>query len=312
MIRTVTLNSGFDEFYTVSNFSFGGVGDVIEHTTLPSGKGFNVARAARLLGEKVKAYGLVGAPDREEFEARLSEEGIDAALVAVPGRTRRNVTLLNVTDGGPAAHVKGPGFALESEAPFSALLGLLRDETGAGDIVTLNGSTPRGLPDDAWAECGRAAREKGALLVVDVSGEPLRRVLDRCPVLACKPNEEEIRAISGGGPDRDGAVRQALDFMSSRSVTLPVVTLGKDGLRFVADGRTWSARCDVPGARVFVGAGDACLAGLAAGLSRDGNSLADAVRFGVAAASAHVRGTDAPAFAGEVERMLSSVEIELL
>jgi hypothetical protein len=29
MIRTVTLNSGFDELITVSDFAFGGVGEVI-------------------------------------------------------------------------------------------------------------------------------------------------------------------------------------------------------------------------------------------------------------------------------------------
>ena len=312
MIRTVTLNSGFDEFYTVSNFSFGGVGDVIEYATLPSGKGFNAARCVRLLGGEVKAYGLVGASDCEEFQSRLSEEGIDAALVPVPGRTRRNLTLLNVTGGGPAAHVKGAGFALESDAPFRALTELLGDEIEPGDIVTLNGSTPRGLPDSAWAECGSMVSEKGAALLVDVSGEPLRRVLERCRILACKPNEEEMRVLADERLDRDVAVRRALEFMSSRSVTLPLVTLGQDGLRFMADGRLWSACCDTPGARVFVGAGDACVAGLATGFARDNASPSDAVRYGVAAATAHVQGMNAALFRGGVENLLSSVKIELL
>ena len=47
MIRTVTLNTGFDELFTVSALDFGGVSDLREHRTLASGKGINAARVHR-------------------------------------------------------------------------------------------------------------------------------------------------------------------------------------------------------------------------------------------------------------------------
>lgn len=312
MIRTITLNTGFDELYTVSGFSFGGVGDVLEHTTLASGKGFNVARVVGLLGERVKAYGLVGSLDRDEFASRLGGEELPAGLVAVPGRTRRNLTLLDVDGRRPAAHFKGPGFKLENDAPFRALLELLGGEIEAGDLVTLNGSTPKGLSAVVWAECGRLAIEKGARLIVDVSGEPLRRVLEQCRALACKPNEEEMGVLTGNLPEQEQAARLALEFMSSHEVTLPTVTLGQDGLRFVADGEFWSARCDVTNARVVVGAGDACVAGLAVAFVRGVAPLSDIARHGVAAATVHVRGETHSNFAAEIEKTLPSVRLDRL
>jgi 1-phosphofructokinase family hexose kinase len=312
MIRTVTLNSGFDEFFTVSNFEFGGVGDVIAHRTIPSGKGFNAARVVRMLGEKVKAYGLVGATDHDEFASRLEEEHLPASLISVPGRVRRNLTILNLTDHLPTAHLKGQGLTLESDAPLRALISQLADEIEPGDLITLNGSTPQGLADDAWAECGRMAIEKGARLLLDVSGEPLRIILRQSRVLVCKPNEEEMSVLSGNNGDRNDAVQRSLEMMASCGVTLPMVTLGKEGLRFLVDQQSWGARCDSPNAKVLVGAGDACVAGLAVGFARSVASLSEIACHGLAVATAYVNGTDPAVFGSEVERIRPSVELQLL
>ncbi|HEY0514010.1 MAG TPA: hypothetical protein VGH73_19030 [Thermoanaerobaculia bacterium] len=51
MIRTVTLNTGFDEVFTVSAVDFGGVTETQRHVTLASGKGINAARTIAALGD---------------------------------------------------------------------------------------------------------------------------------------------------------------------------------------------------------------------------------------------------------------------
>src|SRR6266496_864244 len=122
MIRTVTLNSGFDEVFTVANLKFGMVGDVIRRDNLASGKGFNAARIVRALGEEVKAYGFIGAADLEEFRASLANAGIDTGLVCIEGTTRRNLTILAVDNGLPATHLKGKGFEISSDDPAHALM----------------------------------------------------------------------------------------------------------------------------------------------------------------------------------------------
>ena len=100
--------------------------------------------------------------------------------------------------------------------------------------------------------------------------------------------------------------------MSSCGVTLPTVTLGQDGLRFMVEQQLWSARYDISNARIFVGAGDACMAGFAVGFARDFTALTDIACYGVAVASVHVEGADPKFFAAEVEKIKSSVKLQLI
>lgn len=308
MIRTITLNSGFDEVYTISGFEFGKVGNVIRHDTLASGKGLNAARVIATLGEEVTAYGFVGSSDYDEFSSRLKADGVAHRLVKVHGRTRRNLTVLDEASGLPTAHFKGSGFEITSGEAFQELLDLLGNETKPGDIVTLNGSTPRGLAVDCWARCGQVAIARGATLLVDIHGEPLRHLIGSCEVFLCKPNEDEVSVLC------DGTVSShpyaMLRFMALHKVTLPVVTLGERGILFMKAGEIRTARCTVENARMLVGAGDACLAGFAVAISQHGNDVETIVRFGVATASAYVMNSIPGKLASLVRELLPRVTIE--
>jgi fructose-1-phosphate kinase PfkB-like protein len=83
VIRTITLNTGFDEFYIVDDIEFGGVRQVRSHYTLASGKGINAARVACALGARVTAYGLVGKNDQERFGTLLQDAHVESRLVTV-------------------------------------------------------------------------------------------------------------------------------------------------------------------------------------------------------------------------------------
>jgi 1-phosphofructokinase len=283
MIRTVTLNTGFDELFTVSALEPGGVTEVREHRTLPSGKGINAARTIAALGEPVKAYGLIGRADLDLFQNLLRREGVETALVPLDAPTRRNLTVLDLASGRPAAHVRAPGFTLDDPAPVDALLAELEHDVQPGDLVSLHGSLPQGLDPRTWARLGRAAVDRGAVLLLDLYGEPLLHALD-LPVAVCKPNEEEIRILPGvTGPD------DALRYLAARGVGLPVVSRGAEGLSFLVEGRIGTARLPVEKPRFLVGAGDACMAALIVARQR-GLSDLEAVRFAVAVAAAHVAG----------------------
>jgi 1-phosphofructokinase family hexose kinase len=283
MIRTVTLNTGFDELFTVSALDFGGVSDLREHRTLASGKGINAARTIAALGEPVKAYGLIGRADRDRFQSLLERDGVETALVPIDAPTRRNLTVLDLASGRPAAHFRAPGFTLDDPAPVDALLAELENDVQPGDLVSLHGSLPEGLDPRTWARLGRTALDRGAVLLLDLYGEPLLHALD-LPVALAKPNEEEIRIFPGvTGPD------DALRYLAARGIALPVVSRGAEGLSFLIDGRIGTARQAVAKPRFLVGAGDACMAGLIVGRQRRLPDL-EAVRFAVGVAAAHVAG----------------------
>ena len=64
VIITVTLNAAIDKSLSVPNFRLGRRHRTVEQTTMPGGKGVNVARTLKTLGQPVIATGLRRRPDR--------------------------------------------------------------------------------------------------------------------------------------------------------------------------------------------------------------------------------------------------------
>jgi 1-phosphofructokinase len=291
MIRTITLNTGFDEVFTVAGVTFGGVEEVLDRLELASGKGINAARTVHALGHPVVAYGLVGAEDRDSFQAALQGEGITPVLVEVPGRTRRNLTLISVTDHRPAAHFRARGFDLRGTSALPRLAELVATQVEPGDIVTINGSVPHGAGPGTWSALAQVVLRAKARLVVDVYGPDLPSVLcsDGAGILACKPNALEIEDLPGVvAVQGDERCAVALRFMAEQGVMLPIVTRGSDGALFADDGAIWATRSPVRTARVSVGAGDAFAGGIAAAAVAGLSSGREIVGFATAVAAAHV------------------------
>jgi 1-phosphofructokinase family hexose kinase len=310
VIRTVTLNTGFDETIRVGPVDAGGVGDLLERATVPSGKGINSARTIRALGMPVVAYGLVGAAETRVFHEALAAEGVDARLVAVPQRTRTNVTIAPASGG--SAHYRAPGFTLTDTAPLQALLSALERDVAAGDIVSLHGSTPEGAPVETWSMIAAAVSACGALVLADIYGEPLVRLLARVKVLACKPNAVEMTVLPGASAGVAGAAA-AVRHLHAAGVEVPLVTLGSAGLVFADAGAVSQASLDPRAVVQTVGAGDACMGGLTVALAGGTRSRRDVARAAIAAAVAHVEGTairDRASRASELARQVQFTVVE--
>lgn len=310
MIRTVTLNTGFDETFVVSEAKYGGVSDIVEQWVQPSGKGVNAALGLRVLSVPVHVYGFVGREDLAGFKECLGREGADATLVELDSRTRRNLTLLSLAENAPAAHFRGRGFQVEGEAEVEELVSRLEVDCEGGDVVSLHGSTPEGAAVGTWGRFARVAWRRGARVAVDVYGEALLEVLDACEIDVCKPNEEEMRVLPGASSGAtEEAARAALRYMVSRGVRLPIVSLGAEGVVFAGEGRLYSASAPVSRARVLVGAGDAFMAGVLASLAGREMGSSESVACGVAMASAHVEGLRGTMLADRWRQLLGSVQV---
>jgi 1-phosphofructokinase len=310
VLRTVTLNSGFDDTFTVSGLEWGGVGRVRGFRSVPSGKGVNAARAAAALGVPVCAYSLVGRDDAATFAAALQSEGIEHRLVAVPGSTRHNLTLVPGSADRVAAHLVAQGFQLRDAQPVAALADRLLGECRPGDVVSCNGSVPGGVPATVWADLVAALRDADVAVVLDVQGEAMLRALAAGPVALAKPNESEIAALPGVESDGPDPVAEALQSLAGSGVAHPVVTLGSAGAAFLRDGRVHRAACPVERPVVAVGAGDAFLAGVCAAILAGRGEAADLVSAGLAAAAAHVAGLTGDGLRAGYEQHLRRVRIE--
>ena len=99
MIITVTLNAAIDKTLAVPNFRLGRRHRSVEQTTMPGGKGVNVARTLKRLGQPVVATGFAGGPTGTRIVEQLTEESILNDFVRIREESRTNTAVLDPTNG---------------------------------------------------------------------------------------------------------------------------------------------------------------------------------------------------------------------
>ena len=259
MILTVTLNTALDITYRVRELHPHGSHRVSEVTERPGGKGLNVARVLAALGHEVTVTGFTGGATGRVVQEQLTDTpGVLDALIPVSGATRRTIAVVDDRTGD-TTQLNEPGPTVTSAewtAFQEAYEGLLGDGISA---VALCGSLPPGLPVGAYAGLIRTARTAGVPVLLDTSGEPLRRGVAARPDLV-KPNAEELAELTGSH-DPSRATQDA----RRRGARAVVASLGARGLLAATPEGTWHA---TPPARVHgnpTGAGDSAVAGLLSG-----------------------------------------------
>ncbi|MEU9502387.1 1-phosphofructokinase family hexose kinase [Streptomyces sp. NPDC048196] len=289
MILTVTLNAALDITYRVPRLRPHRTHRITEVSERPGGKGVNVARVLAALGHRTVATGFAGGGTGDALRALLAETAVTDALVPVGGATRRTVAVVDATTGD-TTQLNEPGPTV-SPAEWDTFLGTYRELLGEARAVALCGSLPPGVPVDVYARLTRTARTAGVPVLLDTSGEPLRRGLAARPDLA-KPNADELAALTGSTEP----LRAARD-TRRRGAHAVAASLGPDGMLAVTADGAWQAAPPRRFAGNPTGAGDSAVAGLLSGLVEDLPWPARLARA-VALSAATVR---APA-AGEFDR----------
>ncbi|WP_329570565.1 1-phosphofructokinase family hexose kinase [Kitasatospora sp. NBC_01266] len=259
MILTVTLNAALDVTYFVDALVPRASHRVDALHERAGGKGVNVARVLAALGQPTMVTGLAGGPTGAALRGELRAVGLADELVPIAGDSRRTVTVVSREDGDATVfNQAGPTVQPDEWRAFTARYAqLVRD----AEVVVLSGSLPPGLPDDAYAQLITLAAVADAATVLDTSGPALLAALDTGPDVV-KPNAAELAAVTGHQDIAAGAA--ALRALGARAV---VASCGPDGLYALTEQGSWRA---TPTERLSgnpTGAGDACVAALAAGLA---------------------------------------------
>lgn len=271
MILTVTLNAALDVTYQVPTLRLGETHRPTEVATRAGGKGVNVARVLHALGHETMVTGLVGGDTGAAIRADVRAAGLRESLLDMAGPSRRTVTI--VSDGtATAVNEPGPPVSISDWADF---VGGYHALAARASVVVISGSLPGRLPADAYAQLIRATTTP---VILDASGESLLAGVAARPSVV-KPNAAEL-ADATGLADPVAAARVLLD----RGAGAVVASLGEDGLIAVTDDGAWR----VPAPETLrgnpTGAGDACVAALAATHGRDWPSrLVEAVAVSAAA-----------------------------
>jgi 1-phosphofructokinase/tagatose 6-phosphate kinase len=281
MIITVTLNAAIDKSLSVPNFRLGRRHRTVEQRTMAGGKGVNIARALKALGQPVIATGMAGGATGTHIVEQLTEEAILNDFVRIREESRTNTSVLDPTNGEQTEiNERGPRVSeQEVELFLDKLLYLAR---GAA-IVVLAGSLPRGVEPDLYATLIRELHKAGVTTVIDTDGEPLYHAVRAEPDVV-SPNVLEAEELVGheftDEEERLLAVREIAELGPREAI----MTMG-DGCvaQVLVGGKPCLRRARIQPREPIArrGSGDAFLAGYIAA-RYEGRSPDQCLRFGVA------------------------------
>jgi 6-phosphofructokinase 2 len=267
----------------------------------PGGGGLNVSRAIRKLGGKSTAFYMSGGAHGQMLQNLLDQEGLDHRPIHIEEKTRESFTVFENTTG-QQYRFSTPGPTLK-EAEWMRCLDELFAIDPPPDYLVASGSIPPDVPNDFYARLARFAKEAGVRMILDATADPFTLAV-REGVFMIKPNLREIRALAekdiADEAQQEELARQIVDSGQSEVV---VVTLGSAGALLVWQEGSTRLRAPTVPIKSKVGAGDSTVAGIVLGLSQ-GETLLDAVKFGLASGAAAVMTPGTELCRGEDARRL--------
>jgi 1-phosphofructokinase family hexose kinase len=316
-VLVVTPNTCIDVTTWLPVLAPGSVSRATRTEVTAGGKGVNVCRTLRALGESPRLIGLSAASDPRLAEL-LAGEGCD--FLPVPHRGQTRLALILLEDAGRVSVVNGRGPEPHEWNPDELLATIAEQvELTRPAAVLCSGSLPPDVPATLYADVVTVGHDRGVPVFVDAAPAVLGATLEAGPDLV-SPNVGEVESLLHGrtdehveeeGEDLVERCVAASRELHRRGARRSVVTAGSHGAALTtAEGSWWLDAVSVPVANP-IGAGDSFLAGTAHALATGADDVA-AVRHGMAVAGAavqHERGgmLDASLVPGLLERMTQGV-----
>lgn len=262
-IATVTLNPAIDQTVSIPNFHADAVNRVDWKQDDAGGKGVNVASFLVEAGHKVSVTGFLGRENDALFKTLFHQKSIDDHFVYLPGETRVNIKIVDDAQG-QVTDINYPGQS-PTHHDVDGLRKAVHALAGSCDWFIFSGSVPAGLSTDIYDELIGPLKAQGKTVILDTSGDALRFGLPAKPDLI-KPNRVELEEVLNTRLESHGAIVAAARELIESGIRYVVVSMGGEGALFIDRTQAFHAQPPAVEIKSTVGAGDAMVAGMAAGL----------------------------------------------
>ena len=264
MILTITLNPSVDIAYQLDTFHLDAVNRVEKVQKTAGGKGLNVTRVLKQIGEDVVATGFIGGEIGSYVKKQLTRNDIKNSFVEIGNDTRNCIAVLH--DGQQTEILEqGPTIQEHEALNFIEHLEIILNNV---DVVVISGSLPKGLANNYYVKIIELCKKCGVAVVLDCSGKALKNVLEsQQKPTVIKPNTEELSQLIGKEVTDDiQELKSVLSGQLFQGIDWIVVSLGAKGA--FAKHKDKFYRVKIPKIKVVnpVGSGDSTVAGIAAGL----------------------------------------------
>jgi 1-phosphofructokinase family hexose kinase len=317
MIITVTLNTAIDKTLSVPNFRLGRRHRTVEQTTMPGGKGVNVARVLKTLGQPVIATGLAGGATGTRLVDQLTQLSVLSDFVRIREESRTNTAVIDPTTGEQTEiNERGPKV---SEQEVDLFVDKLLYLAKGASMCVFAGSLPRDVDVDIYARLIRELRRLGITTVVDTDGDPLRRAVRAEPDVI-SPNVLEAEELVGHEFNDDDDHAIAVREMTELGAREAIMTMPDGCFARMRPADAGAEPClfrvrvasSVLEPRATVGSGDAFLAGFVAARYTE-RPVEDSLAYAVACGAESTQHLGAGLIDAErVDRLLAETEVERL
>ncbi len=283
MILCVTLNPLVDTSFFVDEILPVYRTEVKRITHVAGGKGTNVARALKALGQPARAFTVLGGRAGRHHAQLMEEDGLETAIAWIAGETRVSVTVVDRDHTQRGYFAPPPQLTTEDvEAIRREFVRVLEGATA----MCICGSALGAPSVPLVPEFLRAAAVRGIPTLLDTYGEALQTGLEARPTIV-KANRHEVSGCLGRPVDTLAEQVRAVGDLQRAGASWAMLTLGDEGALFAAGERRWLAR--PPEVEVVnpMGSGDAMTAAALISLLR-GWTPEECFRYGMAAAVANV------------------------
>ncbi len=265
MILTITLNPSVDIAYQLDTFHLDTVNRVEKVQKTAGGKGLNVTRVLKQVGEDVVATGFLGGEIGSYVKKQLTRNDIKNSFVEIGNETRNCIAVLH--DGQQTEILEqGPTIQEHEALNFIEHLEIILNNV---EVVVISGSLPKGLASNYYVEIVELCKQCDVAVVLDCFGEALKKVLEsqQNPTVI-KPNTEELSQLIGKNITDDiQELKSVLSGQLFQGIEWIVVSLGAKGAFAKHNDKFY--RVKIPKINVVnpVGSGDSTVAGIAASLA---------------------------------------------
>jgi 1-phosphofructokinase family hexose kinase len=301
MIVSVAPSPALDRTLVVDAVSPGHIHRPTAVVAVAGGKGFNVARAAHMLGADVVGCAILGGPTGEVVRRLLADEGLRACVVDGRLETRTCTSVADATTGAMTEFYEA-ATAVSAREWVELEQAVARELDQRPGWLTISGSMPVGAPIEAVARLTHLAHGRGARVAVDTHGPALAAALDERPDIVKVNVHEAAQVLAVDLPDARSAAVALHDRRTHGWLT--VVTAGIDGAYALTDDGLWHVGTAARGAYAQ-GSGDSFLAGLVQGLVAYRDDVAAALALATGTASANAQEPGAAVFDVDLARTLA-------
>lgn len=259
------------------------VNRAVEVEVIAAGKGVNCARSVIRMGSPAFVLQFLGGETGDWIASALTKEDVPARNIQVPTPTRICTTVIDRSSGMVTELVENAGHVdFKAVSEFKEVF---EELVSKALVAVMTGTIPEGVEPSFYGDLLRMVRKYNLPTIVDAQGKSLLAACEQNPLLV-KPNRQELEAATGVRCLDLKGLRRAIQRLHRLGAVWVLVTQGACGA-LLSDGKSMT-KVQPPKIKSYnpIGSGDSLSAGIAIALN-DRKSMIEAVRFGIACATAN-------------------------